>query len=66
MPRLLFGLFVSVLKMGVLPLNSLSANVIFYMLGGGDVGADKTREHRKKKKPKDKTERRDTRQADGI
>lgn len=49
MPRLLFGLFVSVLKLWVLPLNSLSANVIFHMLGGRDVGADKTWEHRKKK-----------------
>ena len=63
MPRLLFDLFVSVLKMWVFPLNSLSANVIFQVLGGRDVGQTKPK---RKKKMKDKTERRDMRQADGI
>lgn len=40
MPRLRFDLFVSVLKMGVLYLNSSSANIIVdNVLGGWDVRA---------------------------
>lgn len=41
-PRLLSGLFVSALRMQVLYLNSLSANVFYNLLGGWAVGPGKT------------------------
>ena len=54
-PRLLFDIFVSVLKMRVLYLNSLSANIVFYnLLGGWDVGANKTRSRTQKEEIRDK------------
>ena len=58
MPRLLFDLFVSVLKMWMLPLNSLSANVIFQMLGGRDVGQTKPKSTERKKKERQNRKKR--------